>query len=156
MSESQNTYQVFLHLLHDDDRGNWFSYLKDIFILMDKADIYDNVKCCNIDECKEILFQCAEKEWKQAVNCKPKLRSYKLFKISLQTEDYIKCRMSKQQRSLLARFRCGILQLRIETDRFTNIKLENRICQLCEENTVEDELHFLCQCTVYSEERNSL
>ena len=37
-----------------------------------------------------------------------------------------------------------------------NLKLEERICQLCDLNCVEDEFHFLCICPVYSDLRKDL
>ena len=40
-------------------------------------------------------------------------------------------------------FRFGILPLRIETGRFVNEALDNRLCRLCNSNAVEDEIHFL-------------
>ena len=38
-------------------------------------------------------------------------------------------------------FRLGILLLRIETGRFINGKVQNRVCNFCED-AVEDEKHF--------------
>ena len=62
--------------------------------------------------------------------------------------------MSKQNRSILAKFRCSILQLRIKTGRFNNTKLKDRICQICTDNSIENETHFLC--AAYSSERRKL
>ena len=59
-------------------------------------------------------------------------------------------------RSLIAKFRTGIMQLRIETGRYTNLKIEERICLICNANEVEDEIHFLCHCNKYKELRKSL
>ena len=38
---------------------------------------------------------------------------------------------------------CGILQLRVESGRFINLKLNERICQLCDLNCLEDEFQFM-------------
>ena len=62
--------------------------------------------------------------------------------------------VSKYQRSIFAQFRCGILPLEIETGRFKDIMLNERICKLCESGCVEDEIHFLCECPNYSKERS--
>ena len=51
---------------------------------------------------------------------------------------------------------CGILQLRVESGRFINLKLNERLCQLCDLNCLEDDFHFLCICPVYSDLRNNL
>jgi len=64
--------------------------------------------------------------------------------------------MNRYERSLLAKFRCGILQLKIETGRFNQTKLEDRLCDICNNDEIEDEYHFLCNCAKYSSLRASL
>ncbi len=44
---------------------------------------------------------------------------------------------------MLSQFRSGILLLKIETDQYTQIPLEFRLCILCDRNLVDDENHFL-------------
>ena len=60
--------------------------------------------------------------------------------------------MDQPPSSTLWRFCCyyDILPLRIETGRFRNLPVEQRICELCELDMVEDEVHFLCTCSVCS------
>ena len=76
------------------------------------------------------------------------------------TEDYVSSYLSRYQRSLIALLRLGILPLYIETGRFKNIKDEKtglirktrpneRLCTLCDSKTIEDEIHFVCQCKKY-------
>ena len=59
----------------------------------------------------------------------------------------------------MAQLRCGILPIRIETGRFTNIrdpitdklkkmKSTERICQLCTKDEIENEIHFYV-CPIY-------
>ena len=64
--------------------------------------------------------------------------------------------LSKSERSHLAQSRCGILPLRLEAGRFVGLSVEERICNLCNINETEDELHFLLGCTCYNELRNRL
>ena len=64
--------------------------------------------------------------------------------------------MNRSDRSLLAKFRCGILQLRIETGRFNNTKLEERTCEICQSAQIEDEFHFLCVCDAYDQLRKDM
>ena len=40
--------------------------------------------------------------------------------------------------------------LKIETGRWTNIARDNRICTQCRQNTVEDDYHFLFDCTMHA------
>ena len=58
--------------------------------------------------------------WKQAVPTKPKLRTYCLFKATMDIENYIKYNLSSSERSAMAQFWFGILPLNTETGRFRN------------------------------------
>ena len=70
-----------------------------------------------------------------------KLRTYRLFKNSFETEIYCKIALSFSHRSAFAKFKCGVAPLRIETGRFENLRIEERICCLCSD-LIEDETHF--------------
>ena len=79
-----------------------------------------------------------------------KLRTYRLFKYGVVTEQYVKNYMPRHHRSVLAKLRSGSLQLCIETGRRNNIPLEDRTCKLCDSGQVEDEMHFAIQCPHYN------
>ena len=75
--------------------------------------------------------------------------------------------MLRSHRSLLAQLRTGILPLRLETGRFQNIrdentghfrklKVEERVCTLCNLNCIEDEIHFVLVCPKYAQIRSPL
>ena len=55
---------------------------------------------------------------------------------------------------MLAQLRIGILPLHVETGRYSNTKLEDRICKICNTGHIENEYHFLFHCTYYDDERN--
>ena len=97
-----------------------------------------------------------EKTWLNSINNKPKLRTYVTFKHNFETESYVNNYMSRTHRSMLAQFRLGILPLHIETGRFKNIAIENRLCTFCNSNSIEDEFHFLMACPNYNELRKTL
>ena len=153
MPNDRLTKQVFM--TDYEYRNTWSSALKEIFTDLGLENIFLNKTECNIETCKKLLFEKFEKECIETINIKPKLRQYKLFKMDVQPTDYVKF-MSKYDRSLLAKFRCGILQLKVETGRFNNTKLEERLCDVCDLREIEDEYHFLCICTLYSQERQTL
>ncbi len=56
----------------------------------------------------------------------------------------------------MAQFRIGILPLHIERGRFSDNRIDERVCLLCNSSEVENELHFLCVCTTYSNYRQNL
>ena len=89
--------------------------------------------------------------WKQAVPKKTKLRTFCLFKETMDIENYIKYNRSSSERSALAQFRFGIVPLNIENGRFRNQSLDERLCTLCEFNETEDESHFFIQCSLFDQ-----
>ena len=44
--------------------------------------------------------------------------------------------------SLLSEFRCGVLPLATETGLYRQIPSNEIYCTFCEENAIEDEIHF--------------
>ena len=79
---------------------------------------------------------------------------YKLIKHDISAERYVRLNLSSSQRSFVAQLRFGILPIRVETGRFINLPLKDRICQQCTHNDIEDEIHFLFYCPLYRVERN--
>ncbi|CAG2193349.1 unnamed protein product [Mytilus edulis] len=92
--------------------------------------------------------------WKRDIIKVSKLRTYIKLKTMVEQESYIKLNLSKSQRSCVAQLRCGILPLRIETGRYIGEQREERICNFCTENSIEDESHFVLDCSLYTELRN--
>ncbi len=64
--------------------------------------------------------------------------------------------LPKYEKSIFAQLRCGILPLRVETGRFSRTPLEDRKCEMCDLDVIEDEQHFICTCPLYSQERQVL
>ena len=69
---------------------------------------------------------------------------------------YVIKNISRRKRSLLCQLRIGILPLRIETGRFRNLPVEERVCEICGNGDIEDEKHFVCGCQEYHDLRNVL
>ncbi len=78
------------------------------------------------------------------------------FKSEFHTEPYLKRCLSRNQRSSIARLRTGTFPLEIEKGRSRNIPLENRLCRVCETNSIEDEIHFLIHCPKCTNRRTIL
>ena len=113
---------------------------------------------CLVDQiiAKAALNRNTLQKWINDIQTKPKLRMYKQFKQDIRVADYVKYGKNRAQRSLIARFRSGTLQLNIELGRFRNIALENRLCEECDTNSIEDEVHFLCICNRYELMRQNM
>lgn len=112
---------------------------------------------------KRFLFDKFVNEWHKDLNREQaargngrnKLRTYRIFKKEYKCEPYLKCSMSRQHRSAYAKFRCGVAPLRIETGRYENIHLNNRVCFNCQ-TEIEDERHALINCPLYSDFRDAV
>ena len=108
---------------------------------------------CDITAIEDTIEDKLLTDWRKEASKKPKLRTYVTLKDNIEVEPYVKYGNNRQTRSLMAQIRCGILPIRIETGRFCNLPVENRLCEICNQNEVEDEFHFLMECPFYHHER---
>ena len=137
-----------------NNNGKWCKYIKNVLIELHYENEYNNKQVIDLTKCCDVLFEQYKNEWRENIMTKPKLRTYVKIKESYNVENYIILNMSRQERSILAQLRCGVLPLHIETGRFCNIPREKRTCNMCNDNHVEDELHFILQCPKYNDVRN--
>ena len=88
----------------------------------------------------------------------PKLRTYKTFKIDMRLEPYLNYNLPKSIYTSIARFRLSSHNLNIELGRHKRpfVPAEDRICEKCNQNLVEDEFHCLMICAKWSELRKKL
>ena len=86
-----------------------------------------------------------------------KLRTYRLYNSDLQTETYVKLPLQRDHRRILAMFRCWNLPLHIETGHSANpkIQVDQITCFHCPQS-VENELHFLIECSFYDDLRRKM
>ena len=153
-----------LYKLHCSKQVNWCTFVKQILVDIGKEDIWLNQDISNGD-LKLIKCILHERFIENTINdiynsekC-PKLRTYKLFKLDFRLENYLSCITNRSHQIALSKFRVSSHNLRIETGRYEkNPKLEphERICIYCSLNCVEDEIHFLLGCPLYSNERSKL
>ena len=83
-----------------------------------------------------------------------KLRIYRLMKRDFGLELYREDIHGKSVRKCISSFRISTHRLRNERGRYLGEKPEDRVCNAC--NTVEDEMHFLCQCQKFESQRKIL
>lgn len=108
-------------LVFDQDydlcNDNWCSEIKSIMTSLDLLNEFHSKATVDLKVAESKLKDLYNTQWIDMVERSPKLRTYKTFKNCFKTEDYILLNLSKNERSLLAQFRCGILPLRVETGR---------------------------------------
>ena len=86
----------------------------------------------------------------------PMLRTYKLFKTEFKREPYIDQIDDRQIQKSISKFRLSSHCLRIHTGRFENIEAKDRICKACNIHEIDNEEHFLLNCTFHTDRRNTL
>ena len=77
------------------------------------------------------------------------------MKSDLQVEPNCLKIISRKQRGSFAKFRSGIAPINVETARYQNLDLSERVCFHCA-SWVEDEEHVLMACPAYEDLRFSL
>jgi len=140
-----------------EKRGlNWTAEIRNLLVEVDMEGCFHNLQDVNLECIRNILCLKDKENWKKDYCEVPKLRSYVLFKSEMCLEPYVYKVINRSHRSILAQLRCGILPLKIETGRFTNVPVEFCLCLFCSDNCVEDEEHFLSHCELYQKIRQSL
>ena len=78
-----------------------------------------------------------------------KLRTYKQIKKEFGLEKYLLVVMNPKHRQALTRLRLSSHQLEIEMGRHTRppVEADLRICKTCKEKKIDNEVHFLTECT---------
>jgi hypothetical protein len=136
--------------------NSWSSDLCKIFEGIGMSEYFIQRKQIDIKTFIMLKHQKDIDEWQIKRRTLPKLRTYNLFKSEYGTENYLKCTFNRGKKAVVSQFRCGVLPLKVETGRYLNIPLHFRICELCNDNEVEDEFHFLTRCALYSLKRTIL
>ena len=96
-----------------------------------------------------------EDEWLANVAKKSKLRVYRKLKSRLVLEDYV-IELDREKRRQLTMLRGGTNKLRIETGRWRGESEEERVCNVCLCQEVENETHFILACPMYVVERANM
>ena len=112
-------------------------------------DLFDCQLECPIDFVYNKIDLYYGKLWYEQVASKPKLRLYIEMKTKPSVELYVSSFIGSKFRSYMAQTRFGILPLAIEIGRFRGVPLNDRLCLCCTMNVVENETHFLFECSLY-------
>ncbi len=137
-------------------RENWSSSFKLVLDDMSLSNYWVNNIVIPLEITKAKVHERLERDWKHHCSTKDKLRTYRLFKQDMTVASHLNCNMPKYSRSLISQLRLGVLPLRIETGRFVRLPEADRLCQVCSDNKIENEYHFLFECAEYTEYRNEL
>ena len=90
-----------------------------------------------------IFFQ----QWQSNMENSSKSKHYGYIKDSMELEKYFKC-LPKHLYLNMIHFRAANHKLPIEEGRWNNIDLEDWKYNLCDRNTIDDEFHYLLECSL--------
>ncbi len=128
----------------------------DIKLITNYIGIKDDSKLSSIidiDFAENKLKQLARNSWHLEAYRKPKLRTYIQIHDFEERQVILKANLDRHHRSLVSKLVSGILPLRLETGRYKGIDEDERFCQVCDTEVVENEEHFLFKCTKLKESR---
>ena len=97
-------------------------------------------------------------EWKKQLEklSDGKLKFYNICKTNLCCERYLVLIKKFELRRSFTRLRTSSHRLNIELGRYQGIPRHDRLCNKCSANVVEDELHFLLECSKFTEDRKQM
>ena len=101
---------------------------------------------CDLDVAEARLKRINREKWWLEAHTKPKLRTFIEIHDKDNVQTIVKRNLSRAQRSLITKLKCGVLPLALETGRFKDINEELRQCVICTGNHVENEVHFILKC----------
>ena len=140
---------------YEINQNNWCQDVKHVMSCLGLSNHYENKTVINLSNANDRMHAYYSNIWSRDIRQIPKLRTYIIFKQSFKTENYVQLNLCKNERSILCQFRTGILPLRLETGRYIGEKVEHRLCKLCTAGAVENEIHFLLHCDLYTQIREN-
>ena len=142
-------YEMLI-LFDKNGHKNWVTSVKDLLFTTGFNHIWyeQNVDThfSFVSSFTQRLKDIYQQKWFEKLSLSSKCDYYLLVKTHIYTEQYLSCVNIKKFRVSLSRFRCSSHDLLIETGRYSNISRDDRICKLCNLNSIENEYHFLLVC----------
>ena len=154
--ENERITKIIFNWEYDLGLNNWCNSVKQILIDCGLQQNYESKCLCDLRYIESKLAAINEVDWKNNLCKKPKLILYQKLKESYLPEKYVTQNLTFNLRSCIAQLRFGILPLHIETGRFSAKSRDQRVCNICKSNDVEDEVHFLFFCQKYNDLRYNM
>ena len=76
----------------------------------------------------------------------PKLRTFVKIHDNDNNKILVLKNLNRNQRSLIAKLKGGVLPLHLEIGRYKGSPIEKRVCHVCDAGFLENETHFLFTC----------
>ena len=146
-------YSEQLHA--SNTKGTWVRFIENLLTDLGFSHVWHNQFTFNKTSLLTAIKQKLREKFiifwqkRMAVNeGQNKLRTYKCIKEKFGLEPYLEHIKDKSLRAGLSSLRISAHKLRIETGRYKGEDVNDRKCDTC--MVLEDEVHFLCQCSKYN------
>ena len=162
MPENRIPKKIFSWDKQNCRKNNWASEVKAILEKCDLLEYYQESSTLGLSEktfldiVKEKLFEICSEKWKNEVISMPKLRTYVKLKDDYSQELILGENISIKQRSAISKFLSGTFPIEIEIGRYRSKPISERLCKTCSNSEIEDEMHFLMQCSTYRTVRSAM
>lgn len=145
-----------LFLYTKNNTNSWAMQARNLLQELDLLDYWAIGSKVPVDLADLRLREKCKEEMLESVRKKPKLRLFETLRFGISPADHVVAGICKRQRSLITQLRCGMLPIRLETGRYNNEDLEDRVCEICDCGEIEDEVHLLLFCSAYNNERRTM
>ena len=147
---STKMYKVLL-MWHENNviHSPWLKHVKSIFDKCGLSHVWMDQWVINSDWLKQSVENRLKdqfiQEWSAQVSTSEKAVNYRIYKSEFKFEEYLKI-LPVGYSKALCKFRTCNHRLPIERGRYRNIARYERYCELCDDNIVGDEYHFILEC----------
>ncbi|XP_071123308.1 uncharacterized protein [Mytilus edulis] len=157
----QSCYQEMLErsILKPRDKQNWACEIRNILFRYGCQDVWLHQNVINVDH---FLLEIVNRmkgsfvsEMNAFFNESSKCNFYRYIHDPDTLQFYLQKPVNYVFKPYISRYRLSAHCLNIETGRFCNIERENRLCNMCNKNMIEDEYHYILQCEKYSDIRKT-
>ena len=150
---------LYTILLNEKNIGryehNWIRCINNILISVGKIDLLKSDKIDNPHalkaSIKRTLTDLYIQEWHGKLNDSSKGKTYSLFKHDISLESYL-VDLPRKHYIHLCKFRTANHRLPVETGRWENVPIHERLCNICNDD-IGDEFHYLFKCKSFDNER---
>ena len=160
MDDTRYPYHCYRMLRRLDDAGRitWASKVKEILFKYGFGYVWVNENVGDevmfLKAFKQRLTDCAKQEWRESVSESSKAYYYRNYMTDLTVAKYIFYNIPFKFRIALSKLRCSVHTLHIEVGRQNDVSAENRLCYVCNSHVIEDEFHFIMNCSAFDHLRD--
>ena len=161
MEEHRLPDKAYKMLLHLDDKGkvNWVSNIRDFLCRHGFAFVWLNQGVGSINVFLKAVHQrlvdCRWQTWHDHIQNSERFSFYRNFKTTVSCEPYLALDVDRHLKCCMAKFRFGVSDIFVHTNRFQSTGPQMSLCPFCE-NELEDETHFVLSCPAYNDLRKDL